>query len=321
MDFMIDVSGYDSRKWNSLTGKWDYKYPIDWEAGKSIGLTCASIKAGEGLYEDPAFAMNWKAAQGRPREAWWFFRQTINAIAQAQKFLSVILRDWSDQDLAAIDWETMDGISAAACYQNGFSFLYEVKKMLGKVGIYTYPAYWNGIGGNLKQDGKGYLLHLAQWPLDNWIANIKIWPFNFRLPKILDMMNQITAGTMKPVSLAPWGTDIMAWQWTARAWTADIPGHPASKTVCDLNAILKPWWDTSVPGSVPNPDYPAYRVVQNYNPNVHTEANSTSPVLGYILAGTVMHIDTITNNYGHFRPAAPYTSGGWLYMPYLEKQG
>jgi hypothetical protein len=203
------------------------------------------------------------------------------------------------------------------------TFLAEVKRELGKAGIYTYPAYWNGLGAHTQPDGLNYLLHMAQWPLDNWIANIPIWPYNFRLPKLQSMMSQIAAGTMKPMSLLPWGTNIMAWQFTARAWTADVPGHPAIKKVCDMNAILKPWWNTVVPPApapVPGPAYPSYRVVPGANPNVHTLPNSGSPILGYVLHDTVLYVDPaiITNGYGHFQPTVQFPAGGWVAMLYLK---
>lgn len=252
--FMIDVSLYDARRYNWLKG-WIYDRPTDWNAARAIGIEAAAIKAGEGLSEDPAFRIQWQAASGRPRIAWFFFRQNVNTIAQANKFLSIVQDDWNPAtDLAAIDWETYDGVSLKLNLQNGASWLNEVERELGRPpAIYTYPAYWRAIGGEHASWAKRNPIFLAQWPLDNWILGLKIPPYAFDRIQLELLMRKIEAGTLHPVVLAPWGDDIDVWQFTARAWTADIPGHPAIKKLADINAIFKPWWSDQAPTPTPIP--------------------------------------------------------------------
>jgi hypothetical protein len=277
------------------------------------------IKAGEALHEDPAFRMNWKGAQGRPREAYWFFRQNVNAIVQAQKFLSIILDDWTESDLATADWETTDGIDLPSCLRNGGSFLYEVEKILGKPpAICTFPAYWKAMGGETATSFKHYPLHVSQWPLDNWIANLKLPPYSFNKQRLADFKARIESGNLKPMNLLPWGNDITVWQFTARAWTKDIPGHPAIKLVADMNVILKPWWTGIVPPPIIPPVIPSKTYFVNIGAaNVRAGPSSANVILGTIAKNTRVMVDITTGEYSHFLPQPPYLVGAWIYSRFL----
>jgi hypothetical protein len=280
-----------------------------------------AVKSSEGMYEDPAFRIQWKAAQGRPRVAWHFFRQNVNAIAQAQKFLSIIQDDWQENDLAAIDWETKDGADRLDCLRNGGSFLYETEKALGKPSVlYTYPSYWNEIGGAGATSFKRYPLWLAQWPLDNWIANtsIQLPPYTFDKKKLADFKAQIESGLIKPMSLLPWGNDVVMWQFTARAWTKDIPGHPAIKKVADMNVIYKPWYAQEVP-TAPQPQNPPVTpsyveyVVDRPAINVRSGPSTLYSFVRYANQGEILQIAPIRQN-GY----AKMTDGNWVYFSFLK---
>ena len=67
--------------------------------------------------------------------------------------------------------------------------------------------------------------------------------------------------------------------------------------------------------------YPAY-VVKAYNPYIHALPSASSPSLGYITAGTIVHVDTIdtTNGYSHIQPLLPsFINGGWVATSFLQK--
>ena len=127
--------------------------------------------------------------------------------------------------------------------------------------LYTYPSFWLEIGGAAAIWAKKYPLCLAQWPLDNWIANTRIQlpPYLFTGEKLTEILAKIQDGRLVPMDgkpynrmLSPWGSDIAIWQFTSRVCAKDIPGHPAIKKVVDLNVIYKPWWTDA--GTTPPPD-------------------------------------------------------------------
>jgi hypothetical protein len=265
---MMDVSLYDARR--EVAGKWLYDRPTDWDKARQIGIVVAAIKIAEGglvyrngrwvdgVFPDPAFRVQWAAATGRPRIAYHFFRANRNAIAQAQDVLDI----WTSvtrtgDDRLCLDFETQDGGSGNACLLAAASWMYEIEKTTGQAPIlYTYPSFWLEIGGATATWAKKYPLWLAQWPLDNWIINLKLPPWSFGGSQLTDLLAKIQDGRLVPLDgkpynrmLTPWGGDIAIWQFTARAWTKDIPGHPAIKKIADLNIIYKLWWsaETTTP--------------------------------------------------------------------------
>jgi len=258
---MMDVSLYDARRPDGKN--WIYDRPTDWDHARQIGIEVAAIKISEGglvyrerkwvdgAFEDPAFRLQWRAAAGRPRVAYHFFRSNRNAILQAQDVLEI----WeaverTPDDRLCLDFETQDGMSGQFCLKTFDSWMYEVGKVTGKYPmLYTYPSFWLQIGGAAAAWAKKYPLILSQWPLDNWLANMKLPPYVFTGERLAELLAKIQDGRLVPLDgkpynrmLSPWGAEIAAWQFTARVNAADIPGHPAIKKVVDLNVIYSPWW-------------------------------------------------------------------------------
>ena len=266
---MMDTSLWDAQR--EVNGKSVFDLPVDWNKAATIGISVAAIKISqggliwrnnryeEGAYIDPAFRMQWAAASGRPRLAYHFFKSNRNAILQAHDTLNI----WNSvphtsSDRLCIDFETRDGILPKDCLLAMDSYGYEIANATGQVPfLYTGPAKWLELGGDAFSYAKKYPLWLAQWPLDNWIANtsIQLPPYTFSGDILTDLLAKVGDGRMVPLNgkpyyrmLSPWGDNIAAWQFTARAWTKDIPGHPALKKVADLSIVYKPWWtDASVP--------------------------------------------------------------------------
>lgn len=131
MNWALDVSHYDAYK--SVSGKATY-VPIKWG---ETGTQLAIIKAGEGIYEDKAFRVQWAAAKGvMPRMAYWFFRSCTNVIAQAEKVKSILASDFDRRtDFIALDFETADGVPPDRRLAAVGSWLYEVEKFVSAMPV------------------------------------------------------------------------------------------------------------------------------------------------------------------------------------------
>jgi GH25 family lysozyme M1 (1,4-beta-N-acetylmuramidase) len=237
MTWAIDVSLYDSRRWVFGQG-WVYDRPIDWvKARYDGGLSLAIIKSSEGTWPDPAFKLNWKAAKGiLPRMAYHFFRSNVDPIAQADyvHFLMVTNDYDNNRDFVILDLETMDKQPANVVLGRARIFLERLTKYGYAPLIYTYPAFWRGIGGETALWAKQYPLGIAQWPLDNYIAGL---PVNlFDVQGLADLKHKIEAGTLRPMALKPWDQCAL-WQFTSRVDARAVPGHPAIKKAVDYNKV------------------------------------------------------------------------------------
>lgn len=272
MILMMDVSHYDARR--VVNGKWVCDRPTDWQSALSKGIAVAAIKGSEGgrvlragryvdgVVEDPALRVQWAAAAGRPRVYWHFFRSNVNAISQALDVIEI----WQSlpvekHDRIALDFETEDGMAGSVCLSAAASWMYEVERTVKLTPfLYTYPAFWIRVGGSRAAWAQRHPLWLAQWPLDNWVARLKLPPFVFSGERLEKLLEDILSGALVPLNgkpynnaLAPWGTEISMWQFSARVAAKEIPGHPAIKSVVDLNVIYKPWWSSSTP--LPQPKH------------------------------------------------------------------
>jgi hypothetical protein len=244
MKWAIDVSGYDGRRY-VFPGGYVYDQPMDWKKARDEGgLSLAIMKSSEGIgITDGAFRMNWTAAREvLPRAAYHFFRSNQNPIAQANHMKDVLALDWNPKnDFVILDFETQDGMTGAECLAAASVFLYQMEQLGTLPMIYTYPSFWNGLGGASAAWAKRYPLALAQWPLDNWIANtsIQLPPYLFTAPRLADLKSRVINGELKPMALKPWDNPAL-WQITARADAKAIPGHPGIKAAVDFDVVFMP---------------------------------------------------------------------------------
>ena len=188
-----------------------------------------------------------------------------------------------------------------------------VELLTGKLPIiYTGKSFWESIGGPAATWAARLPLMLAVYPFDNYTD-----PAQY-LAAITDIMTG--ARQLPTVGVpAPW-TQADYVQFTGRAPIRLIPGYATGANwakTADMGIVVSNAAPDPHPGPIPL--YPAYRVNPGTNPNVHVAQNSSSPILGYILSGTVVSIDTIVNGYGHFQPFTPYLNGGWVLMTSLTK--
>jgi len=233
MDYTIDVSFWDARRWGWKN--FIYDRPTDWQRS---GLPAAIIKSSQATFKDPAFDVQWEAAKGLPRIAYhylWGLDGAAEAMSQRE-----IVGELGPDDRLALDFEHSSLLAA-------HYFLITIERETGKKPyLYTYPSWWAAQGGLNAAWAKDYPLWLAQWPYDT-----KTQPAVFDGYKMNAIKVQIEAGTLKPMSLKPWDkADI--WQFTSRCSPDYIPGHPGIKKVVDYDAIFTPWWSAPEPpeGSV-----------------------------------------------------------------------
>jgi lysozyme len=108
------------------------------------GLTFAFIKATEGAtLLDHAFASHWAQAKQAKvlRGAYHFFRPRLDAVAQAKFFLAQ-LGDPGELP-PVLDVEVADGVAPAQIATGVGTWLNFVSASVGRVIVYTSPAFWN----------------------------------------------------------------------------------------------------------------------------------------------------------------------------------
>jgi len=313
----IDVSAYDAKQYSGALR------PMDWVTARiNGGITTAIIKASEGAnYIDPAFLRQWQAAKdaGTQRVAYHFFRNNQDAVAQANLFKSILTNDFTPSDFIAVDFETQDGMLGSHCLSAVYLFLTEMKKThpVDHMLLYTYPAFWQTIGGANATWAAEYKLWIAQWPKDTWILN---FPINiFDAAGLASLKQQIVNGILLPPVVKPWASPAI-WQFTARADTRAIPGYVGFKKVCDYNVVYPSLGDEPTPPPTPpvnpSPVYPKY--ITTVNVNVRNGPLDTDPIIKVLIKGTTVTTDIPTQTSAtRTHILTPLT--GWIYSAYLNK--
>ncbi len=129
---------------------------VEWQKIAEAGIKFAFIKATEGAtFADPNFKANWEGARmaGLLRGAYHFFHPETEALAQAERFLSVVGKD-SGELAPALDLEPIpvegttrdrwSNASADARLLAISTWLDAVEQSLGrKPIIYTAAGFWN----------------------------------------------------------------------------------------------------------------------------------------------------------------------------------
>ena len=131
-----------------------YQGTPNWNAVHAAGRQFAFAKATEGTSEtDASFNHNWNGihAAGMVRGAYHFLRASLSGTAQADYFVNFVNANggFGPGDLAMIDVELTDGVSAAAVINSTLAFLNEVKARTGKTAVlYTGLSFWQNTIGN-----------------------------------------------------------------------------------------------------------------------------------------------------------------------------
>src|SRR5512140_2219751 len=225
----LDVSGYDDRRYQFHKG-YIYDRPTTWDEARTGIVNLGEfviVKASEARYRDPGYPCQREAiGNTRPCAHYHLLRQNANPVEQAKFFCDVIYPHYTDAlDMPLVDWETRDGADNLTILRNGGAFLNEVVRQFGNCGIYTFPAYWNGINGGPATGFKDFPLYIAEWHWDNWLSVLQLPPYSFRLTQIKSWLEGIeiaadfpyeslskTDKQYQPTPLAPW------YSWDNRDW-------------------------------------------------------------------------------------------------------
>jgi hypothetical protein len=138
----IDVSGYQPI--------------VNWASVTASGIAFAFVKATEATtLLDHTFVSHWAQAQQAKllRGAYHFFRPRQDAVAQAKFFLAQ-LGDPGELP-PVLDVEVADGVAPAQIAAGVSTWLNFVAANLGRVIVYTSPAFWNALPA---------IPDIASWP-------------------------------------------------------------------------------------------------------------------------------------------------------------
>ena len=124
----------------------NYQPTVDWPQVALSGISFAYIKATEATsYVDRSFANHWQQSKraGLLRGAYHFFRPQLDAIAQAEHFLTQ-LNDRGELP-PALDVETGGGTAPAKIVASIAAWVDFITVRLGRPIVYTSPGFWNAL--------------------------------------------------------------------------------------------------------------------------------------------------------------------------------
>ncbi len=152
----------------------EFQGEINWQAVADSGITFCILKGTEGVESrDPFFDRNWQAARsvGLIRSAYHFFIASKDPIAQAQNFLRLTQKGWTDTDLPPVlDLEKDYFLNPSSVIARAQIWLDTVEKALGRKPIvYTFPNFWENTLGN-PPAFSNYPLWIAHYDTDNPIV-------------------------------------------------------------------------------------------------------------------------------------------------------
>jgi hypothetical protein len=256
--------------------------------------------------------MQWTAARKSQMimGAYHFFRSNVNAIAQAQKYISVMQGALvSPKDFLIVDFETLDGAKPCDANKAAASFCYEIEKKLGSnIVIYTGYSFWKELinAGCDVSWAKKYKLWLAGYPYDP-SPNMTNPPAPFRAARMTQIEQLVLSGKIKPMIPAPW-THVDFWQFTAWADSRDVLGHPAIKSVVDVNYA----YGDAQPGVVVQPVFASteYRVTADVL-NVRTGPSTLNPSVRFLRKGDLVGVVSIVGTWARLLDGT-YCSSTWL---------
>ncbi len=250
VSYSIDVYHGDAYTGRTLPdGKYEM-VAIDWA---KTGFNMAFMKSSQGLtWKDPAFDLQWKAAQGLKRVAYHFFEPDPDAIKQAANMRRVVEPVFTDNDYLAVDFEpyypggqpSVRPLLDRPLWMG--SFLFELSKWVPdkqRIFIYTGVSYWYACGGKNHAWASAYRLWQAIWPWDNYFKYKLFPPYTWTPAQVAEKKALIESGVAKPPICIPW-TKTDVWQWTAKFDPSQITGYYSNKKAVDYDAV---YMDTGTP--------------------------------------------------------------------------
>lgn len=178
---IVDIS-----KWQNDPATPEY---VNFAKMKERGVQGIIMKAGQGLYPDRDFIINWHLCkvQGIPVGSYWYYDNRVDPMRQAEVWAKLV--DVGSGELGL--WLDLEDRQAGVCagWKNWYVLLARLKELLpnAKIGIYTGHYYWveytiqKGIPSAALQWFKQFPLWLASYggepldtkPWDDWT----IWQF------------------------------------------------------------------------------------------------------------------------------------------------
>lgn len=178
---IVDLSFYQNDKYTP--------WAVDFVKMKVNGIRGVLIRAGQNLWIDRDFKMNWILAKnaGLPRGSYWFYDSRVRPERQVELWAEALGGDLGELRLWA-DFEDRYGGEFGG-WRNWYSFLECIKVEIpeAKVGVYTAYYYW-------KEN-----MALASLAQQNYFARYPLWVAGYK--------------TDKPLIPPPF-KDYMFWQWT-----------------------------------------------------------------------------------------------------------
>jgi GH25 family lysozyme M1 (1,4-beta-N-acetylmuramidase)/uncharacterized protein YraI len=128
------------------------------------------IRAGQNLWVDPDFKLNWRQAKlaGLPRGSYWFYDSRIEPKRQAELWVQQFEGDFGELPLFADFEENYKGPYTG--WKSWYTFLERLKQLVNGKEIFIYTAYyyWRDNAPNATTQASN-LEYFHQYPL--WIAN------------------------------------------------------------------------------------------------------------------------------------------------------
>jgi lysozyme len=138
----------------------NYQKQIDWTK-VAASKVFVFIKATEGTgLVDKSFASHWSGAKnaGLLRGAYHFFRPQLDAIAQADLFLSKVI---ASELPPVLDVEVLDNVAGARLVQRAIQWIDHVSANFRRPLVYASPSFWQALpSANIEPKAD---LWIAQW--------------------------------------------------------------------------------------------------------------------------------------------------------------
>ncbi|MFN3491648.1 MAG: GH25 family lysozyme, partial [Anaerolineales bacterium] len=273
---------------------------IDFVKMRQYGAAFAIIRAGQNLWIDRDFKVNWREAKaaGIPRGSYWFYDSRADPKKQAELWVSLFNGDTGELPLWADFEDNYKGQFAG--WKHWYNFIERLKELLPskEIGVYTAYYYWqeNTVSVGIPSASLNYF---KQYPL--WVANY---------------------GVANPLIPKPWTT------WTLWQFTDNGDGFPygvESKNI-DLNYFngdIEAFYQrfgishTPIPNPTPSNDY---RVTASPSLRVREAPSTTAKQVGSLFLNEVVEKigESADKNWLNIKRKDGSLTG-WSFSAYLQR--
>lgn len=273
---------------------------IDFTKMRQNGAAFAIIRAGQNLWIDRDFKVNWREARaaGIPRGSYWFYDSRADPKKQADLWVSLFNGDTGELPLWADFEDNYNGNFKG--WKHWYNFIERLKELLpGKeIGVYTAYYYWleNTVSAGIPNASLNYF---KQYPL--WVANY---------------------GVATPLVPKPWTT------WTLWQFTDNGDGFPygvESKNI-DLNYFngdIEDFYQRfgishiPIPNPTPSNDY---RVTASPSLRVREAPNTSAKQIGSLYLNEVVEKigESADKNWLNIKRKDGSLTG-WSFSAYLQR--